>query len=130
MISIIHILDDILFQEKFEVDSRLPFFRFQIGLTEFGIKAPSPLWWVQLILLFIMTAVTYAAIWIITYKYILSYPRSNASSFILGYGVLLPLITYIPFLIVDFLNIRNTFQRYAAVTVYPVLTFFKTVRLS
>ena len=53
-------------------------------------------------------------------------PRKRTQfSFLLGYGVILPLILYIPFVLIDKLKIDSVFHRFALVSPY-VLALFRT----
>ena len=116
-----------LYYEKFEVDEREPFMTFTMGEIVFGVKAPSILWWTQFLVFIGVTALAYLVIWAITYCCYISKHSLHHQSILFGYGILIPLIPVIPYMFASHLDIRNTFQRYAAVTMYPVLTWFKTV---
>jgi hypothetical protein len=122
-----HFLRD-LYREKFEVDNRDPLITFSFGQNEYGVKAPSLLWWTQFLVFIGVTASAYLIVWAVTYYCYVSKHSSHNQSLLFGYGVLLPLIPAIPYMFASYLDIRNTFQRYAVVTMYPVLTWFKTVR--
>ena len=62
---------------------------------------------------------------IITYNYIVQ-KQGSSSSYMIGFGILIPLWSTFPFQLIKILDIRNKIIKFGVAAVIPVLGIFKT----
>lgn len=115
-----------IFANKLDVDDRSPILSVTLGGHEWGLYPPHILFWVQLlvgIVLFVTFTATMASI---TYYVIIPRKRSPIA-FLVGFGFIIPAcILFVPFWVLDALDVRNKLLRFAMCAIYPVLTMFHT----
>lgn len=96
-----------IFEEHYIVDDREPFLSFHIPTVdgEFSVYAPKIGLWIQLLTSgFLQTLIQMAAA-VVIYEAIVQ-RRGSISSFIIGWGFIVPVAFYLPFYWVDTFDIR------------------------
>jgi len=102
------------FTDKFTVDDRTPSFTFTLwNLKSYGILVPEPAYFTQVaILLFIQTIVA-VMMAVIIYQFVILPQKAkpavglNPSSFLIGFGVVFPIILYEPLWMIDHLHLES-----------------------
>mmetsp|Transcript_1605 Transcript_1605/g.3326 ORF Transcript_1605/g.3326 Transcript_1605/m.3326 type:complete len:415 (+) Transcript_1605:83-1327(+) len=112
------------FEEKFIVDDREPVLTFKLPFSdsEWGVLAPRSGPWLQMALFVLIQAVFQSLFAAIIYRFIV-HNRRTASAYILGWGVCIPLSFYLPFALLEFLDIRNRVICLSASTLMTCVTF-------
>lgn len=116
---------------------REPFFTFSVqeiniwGLavvheSTYGFFAPSIAFWIQCLSVLGIMAVFAAMMSFVIFHHIISC-RGTYSSFVVGYGVLLPLCIVIPTYLLTILDISNQTVSFCMVAIVPALTAFRTM---
>jgi hypothetical protein len=115
-----------IFANKFEDDVREPELFFTVPHAgTFGIRGVDPMFWIQLAtVLLLETIVTFAAA-VVVYTWIVK-QQGSLSAYLLGYGFVCPLILYVPFYLIHFLDLRNTAFKLAS-AIGPMLLVFHTL---
>ena len=96
-----------LFEENYNVDDREPVLEFQIPNIdgEFSVYAPKVGPWLQLLLSEFLQSIIQVAAAILIYEGIVK-RRGCISSFILGWGFVIPAALYLPFYLLNVLDMR------------------------
>lgn len=110
---------------KFEVDERLPIFRFHSGDAEFGFYMFSIGWWVETLLMIFAMVLVASFTGFITYKFIVQ-KQGTSLAYLIGYGVILPFWLSVPYYGVELLDIRNKFMKFCFGAIVPTLGIFHT----
>jgi hypothetical protein len=112
---------------KFEDDTREPdlFLNVPYGGGTIGITGVDPMFWNQLILILLLESVVSVAAAVVIYTLIVKH-RGFTSAYLVGYGFVCPILLYVPFYLVYFLDLRNTALKIATAT-SPCLLFFRTL---
>jgi hypothetical protein len=114
-----------LFAKKFEVDERVPQFFFTVpNVGSFGLISFDPMFWNQAFALLMMQSVINILAAIVIYTFIVK-KSGSASAYLIGYGVVCPLLVYIPFRIIEALDLRNIAFICSASLTIPSLLFFR-----
>jgi hypothetical protein len=115
-----------VYVNKFEEDVREPqlFFSVPYGGT-FGVMGVDPMFWVQLILIMLLETVVSVAAAVVVYTWIVK-QRGSISAYLVGYGFVCPILLYLPFYLINFLDLRNTAFKLASV-LGPSLLVFHTL---
>jgi hypothetical protein len=127
MESVLSPIVNLIFENKLDVDDREPVLSFVLGDQKWGLFAPSILFWIQLLVAVTMVSAFFSAL-IATLVYTFIIPnRGSLFSYIFGFGFIIPLcIGYLPFRLMDMLDVTNKMMRFSIAVIYPVLTMFKT----
>jgi len=111
---------------KFEVDEREPIFFFKLPGDDgahFGITGMDPLFWITSFAFLGLQSVTNVLSAIIMYHFILM-QRGTLQSFIIGYGFIIPLLFYLPLVLVQIMDLRNmAFMALLAFSSPAILSF-------
>ena len=112
------------FEPKFIVDDRQPIATFKLPFseTQWELLAPMIEPWLQLLLFVMVQTVIQSLFAVIIYIFIVR-SRRTASAYILGWGVCIPLSLYLPFTLLEFLDIRNRVICLAASTLMTCVSF-------
>lgn len=96
-----------LFEENYNVDDREPVLEFNIPNIdgEFSVYAPKVGPWLQLLLSEFLQSIIQVAAAILIYEGIVK-RRGSISSFILGWGFIIPAALYLPFYLLNALDMR------------------------
>jgi hypothetical protein len=114
-----------LFANKFEVDEREPQFFFTVpNVGTFGLVSFDPMFWVQSFALLMLQSVINILAAIVIYTFIVKQSGST-SAYLIGYGIVCPLLVYIPFRIIEVLDLRNIAFMMCASLAMPSLLFFR-----
>jgi hypothetical protein len=114
-----------LFAKKFEVDERVPQFFFTVpNVGSFGLISFDPMFWNQAFALLMMQSVINILAAIVIYTFIVKQSGST-SSYLIGYGIICPLLIYIPFRIIEALDLRNIAFICSASLAIPSLLVFR-----
>lgn len=114
-----------LFANKFEVDEREPQFFFSIpNVGTFGLTSFDPMFWLESFALLMLQSVINILAAIVIYTFIVK-QRGSTSAYLIGYGIVCPLLVYIPFRIIEALDLRNIAFMLCASGATPSLLFFR-----
>jgi len=116
-----------IFSAKLESDHRLPIFRFEVpydGGVTYGVLAPEVLFWTQLICIMLIEAAFGCIISALVYNQIVC-RRGSTSSFLVGYGIVIPACLLFPYYLIATLDLRNKILKFAASAIVPNLTLFR-----
>ncbi|KAG7369048.1 membrane bound O-acyl transferase family protein [Nitzschia inconspicua] len=116
-----------LFEEKMIVDDRTPVWRGQLPLLtgEFELYVPNAEGWKQLAIFVVLQSIIQVTFAAIIYIGIVQ-KRGTTSSYLIGWGLIMPISLYVPFYLLDLLDIRNKVMTLSATTVMTVV-FFRCV---
>lgn len=117
-----------LFEDKLTVDTREPWLSgIEIPGVEgsFDVLAPRPDPWMQLATLFAAQTGVQCLFAVIIYLAIIK-NRGKQFTYFLGYGVIIPLCCYLPFPVIDYLDLRNRVVR-LTLTVVPCMVSFRCI---
>jgi hypothetical protein len=116
-----------VYANNFEDDVRVPelFFSIPYGGGTYGIMGVDPMFWVQLILIMLLETVVSVAAAVVVYTWIVK-QRGSISAYLIGYGFVCPILLYLPFFLINLLDIRNTAFKLASV-LGPSLLVFRTL---
>jgi len=106
---ILSFLRNTLFRNKVEWESRDLEFLVPLdalGLSSYGVSAMSLLFWIQLLTIVLLESILNVAVALTIYKFVIQ-RRETLSSFLVGYGVVLPILLYVPFALCNSLDLRN-----------------------
>lgn len=120
-------LRETAFHEKFDADlEREPLISFDLlGTGRLGITGFDPSFWNQLTLLILLQTVVNLACAVLVYRFIVPRP-CTASAFLIGYGLICPILIALPFYTVDALDLRNA-TLMLATGAGPSMLFFRTL---
>lgn len=112
------------FEQKFTVDDREPVLTFQLPYSdiEWGLLAPRIEPWLQMLLFAIVQAVIQSIFAAFIYRFIVQ-NRRTASAYVLGWGICIPASMYLPFALLEFLDIRNRIICLSASILMTCVTF-------
>lgn len=120
-----------IFTQKFEADDREPLWFLTVpsiplltnGPTTLGLTGMDPMFWMISFLLLAIQSVINVLAALVVYEYILK-ARGNSQSYLAGYGLVCPVLLFLPFVIIRGLDLRNvTFMTCVAVTSPALLVF-------
>jgi len=98
-----------LLSHKFDVDERDPIFFFSLPFGEdsiFGITGMDPRFWLINFLFLALQSFTNIVAAIIIYKFILL-QRGSWQSYLIGYGLVCPVLFYLPLYLIPVFDLRN-----------------------
>jgi hypothetical protein len=115
-----------VYANKFDEDVREPdlFFTVPYGGT-YGIMGVDRMFWIQLTLIMLLETIVSVAAAIVVYNWIVK-QRGSISAFLVGYGFVCPILLYLPFYLINLLDLRNTAFKLASV-LGPSLLVFRTL---
>jgi len=114
-----------IFQDKLVCGDRLPVSSFTWGDDQFGIFLPSIAFWLQLLLILVISGGFCFFVWATTFYFII--PNRNkhpVKACLVAFGLLAPLTALMPIVVLQQLDISNKVLRFIATGILPVLTFF------
>lgn len=113
-----------LFEDDLIVDDRSPVWTGQLPLLTgtYALYAPNPEGWKQLAIFVVLQSIIQMAFAAIIYQLIVQ-KRGSLQSYLIGWGVILPIAVYIPFYLLDLLDIRSKVITLSATTVMTVVFF-------
>lgn len=119
-------LRDTVFREKFDADvERNPVLFFSLpGWGDFCLTDFDPWFWGQLTLLILLQTIVNLACAALIYQVILPRPGTT-TAFLIGYGLICPILLVLPFYCVNELDLRNGTLMMASAA-GPALLFFRT----
>ena len=112
------------FEQKFIVDDREPLATFSLPFSEtkWQLLAPRIEPWLQMLLFVMIQAVIQSLFAATIYRFIVQ-NRRTVSAYILGWGICIPLSIYLPFSLLEFLDIRNRVICLASSTLMTCVSF-------
>lgn len=111
------------FLEKHVGDDREPVLAIKLrDGKEWGLFAPKPGPWIQMLLFLIVQAAVQSIFAALIYRFIVR-DRRSASSYMLGWGVCIPLAIYLPFAFLEFFDIQNRVICLSASTCMTCVSF-------
>eukprot|EP00531_Pseudo-nitzschia_arenysensis_P010754 CAMPEP_0116136602 /NCGR_PEP_ID=MMETSP0329-20121206/11812_1 /TAXON_ID=697910 /ORGANISM="Pseudo-nitzschia arenysensis, Strain B593" /LENGTH=408 /DNA_ID=CAMNT_0003631481 /DNA_START=61 /DNA_END=1287 /DNA_ORIENTATION=+ len=113
-----------LFEENFNVDDREPVLEFHIPSIDgaFSVYAPKVGPWIQLLISEFLQSIIQVAVACLIYEAIVK-RRGYLSSYILGWGFIIPLSVYLPFYLLKALDMRNKVLCLGSSTAMSVIFF-------
>lgn len=111
---------------RLNVDDRKPEIVLKIPYTDasIGIAGMEPTFWIALVIVAFFQVLLAATAAVIAYYWIIR-KRGTMTAYLLGYGILIPALLYIPFVIADMIpSMRNSFVLFALFG-YPPVTCFR-----
>lgn len=118
------VLRTTLFKEKFEVDDREQTVVFSLPyLGHFGLTPCDPLFWHQIFVLVLLGSVLNVLLAVLVYVFVIK-KSGTLTSYLFGYGFVLPSLMYAPFLVIKALDLRNM-SMIVGSAAGPVLLFFR-----
>mmetsp|Transcript_55325 Transcript_55325/g.134369 ORF Transcript_55325/g.134369 Transcript_55325/m.134369 type:complete len:435 (+) Transcript_55325:129-1433(+) len=126
-----------LFLDKAIVDDREPIFTFHLGghggkdnggddddttITQFGLFLPRKSPWIQLAVFVLIQSIVQQLFAVVIYFGIVR-NRGTVQSYLLGWGFIIPISIYMPFLFLDYFDIRNKVLALSASTIMTVIGF-------
>ena len=87
-----------------------------------GLYAPNSEGWKQMAIFVVIQSIIQMIFGIVIYQYIVK-QRKTIQSYMLGWGIIVPLSIYIPFELLDLLNIRNKTITLSSTTIMTVICF-------
>ncbi|KAL7559191.1 hypothetical protein ACA910_013198 [Epithemia clementina (nom. ined.)] len=116
-----------LFADKLIEDDREPLWIFSIpGLDgDYALYAPRSQLWNQLIFVILMQLFFQTIFAVIVYLTIIK-RRGTTTSYLIGYGLVIPLAMYIPFEMLEFFKVYNCTIKLAFATL-PTIVCFRTI---
>lgn len=112
-----------VFSNRLIIDERVPIATLELFGRHFGILAPNPAFWTYLYVLFILQAIAIICFAAIIYKFIVQ-QRGSFTSYLVGYGILIPLALQLPFWALDMLELDNQMIKMSILSL-PVATLFR-----
>ena len=92
-----------LFDEKLTVEDRSPIHLF----GSLAVLPPKLEFWVQLTVLLSMQMVFSALFAVVVYKFVVSRPKTEPASYLVGFGFVIPLALYVPFYLLQTLDLQS-----------------------
>lgn len=118
----------LLFQAEVDDPSnRIPSFTIKLTDSTLGLFLPSAAFWVQLLLVLIMSQIFVSAIAYIVYHVIIPNrggKTTTALPSLIGFGIVIPLCLIFPYWIMKILKIRNLLLRFSACAFLPITSMF------
>jgi len=122
MISLIQAV----FENKLIEDDRIPLFTFDLAGHTLGFFLMDLLFWVQILTTLVLVGIFACIMWAMTY-YIVIPNRGTPTSYLIGFGVIIPLMTMYPLWLLHALDIRNKLVRFSTGAMYPIITVFHSI---
>uniref|UniRef100_A0A6V2GVM9 Wax synthase domain-containing protein n=1 Tax=Ditylum brightwellii TaxID=49249 RepID=A0A6V2GVM9_9STRA len=117
-----------VFSNKLVTDVRQPLFIFDIPQGEdtitYGFVAPELLFWVELGVVLLVTAICGALTSILIYNYIVR-QRGTWNAYLVGYGIIIPICIAFPYVMIPLLEIENKILKFCHISIFPILTMFR-----
>jgi len=122
-----------LFADKLVEDDRQPAVVFSIGAipglideegTKFGLLVPKLQFWIQLVILLAFQTVLCIGLALIILNFVAK-RRGSSSSYLVGYGIIIPAVLAFPYVVISWLGIRNIMVRF--VFYLPTLITFRVL---
>jgi hypothetical protein len=115
-----------LFQEKYIVDDRSPLVTFSLPLVDnektFGLFVPTVEPWIQLSLFLIIQLLIQTIFAAVIYSFIVQ-RRGTVEAYLFGWGFVIPTSCYIPFVLLEVLDIQNKVITLSASTLMTCIVF-------
>jgi hypothetical protein len=115
-----------VFENKLVDDDRIPLFTFDLAGHKLGFFPMELLFWIQILTCLVLIGIFACIMWAMTY-YIVIPNRGTLTSYLIGFGIIIPLMTMYPVWLLHVLDIRNKVVRFCASAMYPVITIFHTI---
>ena len=118
-----------IFGEKLETDSREPLFVFSVGpFGEFGVIGIVSQLWLQMFALSLLHVAIVVLAAFLAYRFVLN-KKQSTSALLVGYGLICPLLVYVPFCMIQAFDLRNPVLKLTAVSspALHVLRCFETI---
>jgi hypothetical protein len=112
------------FEDNITVDNRTPVWMGEIPLLtgQYEIYVPNPEGWKQLAIFVILQSSIQMVFAAIIYQLVVQ-QRGTVQSYLVGFGIILPIALYIPFYLLETLDIRNKVITLSSTTVMTVVFF-------
>jgi hypothetical protein len=116
-----------VFSVKFDLDHREPAFIFQVPhVGKLGFVALSPMFWLQCSLLLMVQSILNVVSAIVVFLFIVQGNKNRSlQSYIIGYGIIGPLLVYIPLRIVSYLELQNVTLMMSVAGGTPAILIFR-----
>ena len=119
-----------IFEEKYVIDTRVPTMEFAIpGFvddngtpTTFGLYTPESGLWKQVVVLLVLQILFQLFVATVVYQYVIK-RRSTIESYIIGWGIILPLSCYTPYWLIRVFDIQNKVLKLACTGSMGVIAF-------
>jgi hypothetical protein len=113
-----------LFEDDVIVDDRTPVWTGKLPLLtgQYELYVPNPEGWKQLAIFVVLQSVIQMTFALFIYQWIVQ-KRGTAQSFLVGWGIILPISALLPFYLLELLNIRNKVVTLSSTTVMTVIFF-------
>lgn len=123
-----NLLEKLLFQDKLVDDVREPIWTFQINHVTWEVLLPSVTFWMQLTSILGILCIYGTITSTIVYYCIIQQRKKNnrITSYLVGYGIILPMTLCVPPILTQSLDIQNMLLRFCASCVLPALIIFRT----
>jgi len=115
-----------IFQNKLAEDNRSPIFTWTVSGHQYGFFQFEIIFWIQVFAIVLLVGLFACLMWTITYHGILQ-RRGTTSSFLIGFGIVCPLMVWFPFWLLQYLDVSNKIIRFCSSAIYPVVTVFHTI---
>ena len=123
-----------IFNDKLVVDDRQPAVVFSVGVIpglvdgagqiKLGLLLPSPIFWVQLVVLLAFQTTLCIGLAFIILNFVVK-RRGSPSAYLVGYGLVIPAVLAFPYAVISWLDIQNTMSRF--VLYVPTLITFRVL---
>jgi hypothetical protein len=113
-----------LFEDDVIVDNRNPIWRGEIPLLtgQYEMYMPNPEVWKQLVVFVVLQSIIQMSFAAMIYQLVVQ-QRGTVQSYLIGFGIILPVSSYIPFFLLETLDIRNKVITLSSTTVMTVIFF-------
>jgi hypothetical protein len=113
-----------LFEDDVIVDNRSPVWTGEIPLLtgQYDLYVPNPEGWKQLAIFVILQSIVQMTFAALIYQQIVQ-QRGTVQSYLIGFGFILPVSLFIPFYLLETLDIRNKVITLSSTTVMTVIFF-------
>lgn len=115
-----------LFQNKLVEDDRTPIFTLMVAGHQFGFYSLEIIFWVQVFAVVLLVGLFACSMWAITYYCIIP-RRGQITCYLIGFGIVCPLMAWFPFWLLHALDIQNKIIRFCSSAIYPIVTMFHTI---
>ena len=108
--KMLEVLRDTLYATKFEEDVRLPSLVVEVPFLgcKLGLIGSNPVFWAQLLILVSLQSIVNLVVAIVIYEFIIKNPKQGSwTPYLVGYGIVCPLLFALPFWLVEELDLRN-----------------------
>jgi hypothetical protein len=108
-------------------DDREPVFVVRAPGTFLGLYVPSVAFWLQVFISISLQSILSALVSIVTYTQIIQKPGSSRYTYLLGYGVLIPLWIIVPRWQLHLFGVENMVINFCLSGIIPTLNIFHTM---